>query len=327
MTSDISWPDRVQRRTPCGPIGPKHRVRLRFDQIQPVIRIAHITEYPLNIPERIIYDHEFVLVLQGEGFLRIDGADLAFSAGSFLFLPPFTPHTFISDNDLSAAHVAVHFDFCPGILRWPENGEEMRPYEVMFPAGLTPPRMTSFAPGHWAERALRDVVASFANAAADPLSGLDATMQLCSVIVQMLRWGRSRTEPLSGLANAAFQVNRRRIAAALDYIAAHLAEPITADTLAGIAGISRSRFVSVFREFTGLSPQQFVQNRRIDEARRLLANPALSIKQVAALTGFEDSFYFSRVFRKVDGLSPTQFRAAALANPPGQNDFDGSEQE
>jgi len=52
----------------------------------------------------------------------------------------------------------------------------------------------------------------------------------------------------------------------------------------------------------------FLQRTRLDEARRLLGDPTLTIKEVAARLHFSSEFYFSHFFRKASGMSPTQFR-------------------
>ena len=83
--------------------------------------------------------------------------------------------------------------------------------------------------------------------------------------------------------------------------------------LARAAGLSPSHFTRLFRLWTGLPPGEYLLRKRVEQACKLLGDPTLSIKEVAARSGFDDPYYFSKVFRRVDGLTPTLFREALLA--------------
>jgi AraC-like DNA-binding protein len=81
-----------------------------------------------------------------------------------------------------------------------------------------------------------------------------------------------------------------------------------AAALAKIAGVSYSRLREVFKVSRSETLHDFLQRTRLDEARRLLGDPTLTIKEVAARLHFSSEFYFSHFFRKACGMSPTQFR-------------------
>ena len=87
-----------------------------------------------------------------------------------------------------------------------------------------------------------------------------------------------------------------------------------------LAGLSRavnlsvSRFAHLFREQLGVSPQQFVERRRLDAACRLLELTTRSIASVAAEVGYPDPLYFSTRFRLHTGLSPTTYRASGTTD-------------
>jgi len=90
-----------------------------------------------------------------------------------------------------------------------------------------------------------------------------------------------------------------------------LAEPDRdwqAAALARIAGVSYSRLRDVFKASRSETLHDFLQRTRLDEARRLLGDPTLTIKEVAARLHFSSEFYFSHFFHKASGMSPTQFR-------------------
>ena len=81
-----------------------------------------------------------------------------------------------------------------------------------------------------------------------------------------------------------------------------------AAALAKIAGVSYSRLREVFKVSRSETLHDFLQRTRLDEARRLLGDPTLTIKEAAARLHFSSEFYLSHFFRKASGMSPTQFR-------------------
>jgi AraC-like DNA-binding protein len=80
--------------------------------------------------------------------------------------------------------------------------------------------------------------------------------------------------------------------------------------LASSLGLSYSRFRSIFKCDTGLAPHQFLLNERVACARRLLKDPAVEIKTIGYKMGFNSPSYFSRLFRRKTGTTPSAARLA-----------------
>ena len=72
--------------------------------------------------------------------------------------------------------------------------------------------------------------------------------------------------------------------------------------------IDRSYLYRLFKDKTGVSVSDYITRTRISKAEVLLSNGSLSVKDVAYSVGFPDQMYFSRVFKKINGRTPTQFR-------------------
>jgi AraC family transcriptional regulator len=70
------------------------------------------------------------------------------------------------------------------------------------------------------------------------------------------------------------------------------------------------RFTTLFRESTGQSVRQWVEQRRMDKARRLLAETDLPMKAIAFDLGFASQAVFSTAFRRCAGVSPSTYRAS-----------------
>jgi AraC family transcriptional regulator, arabinose operon regulatory protein len=102
-----------------------------------------------------------------------------------------------------------------------------------------------------------------------------------------------------------------RIQRILEFICAHLEEPLAVRILAKKAGLSRSRFVALFHEEAGLPPQAWIEQRRLTRARDLLDYAGFTSSQIAERVGFASPFYFSLRFKKHFGLSPRHYRDRA----------------
>ena len=86
----------------------------------------------------------------------------------------------------------------------------------------------------------------------------------------------------------------------------------TVDDMAEMAGLSPSRFFTVYKQLFGASPMDDLIAERMDRARWLLRNEPISIAVVAERCGFASIYHFSRTFKKRVGSSPTQFRRASV---------------
>lgn len=100
--------------------------------------------------------------------------------------------------------------------------------------------------------------------------------------------------------------NDRMMRDAVEYLNGHYAAKFDLPWLAAKCGVSETHFRRLFKGYTGRSPRQFITSLRINEAKRLLAG-GVAIKQAAAMVGYDDVFYFMRVFKKVTGVTAGRF--------------------
>jgi transcriptional regulator GlxA family with amidase domain len=114
-----------------------------------------------------------------------------------------------------------------------------------------------------------------------------------------------------------------RLAASLEYMETYLNQPLKVTDLCAMVGLSESRYFELFKIATGTSPLNWLIRARMNRAGELLQASDLQIKQIAGQVGYEDPFYFSRLFKTVHGVSPSQYRlqnqeavlASSLAGP------------
>lgn len=94
----------------------------------------------------------------------------------------------------------------------------------------------------------------------------------------------------------------------VDYIDLQLNRNIEVAELSSIVGMSRADFSAAFRKVFGVPPKQYISVRRLFHAKSLLMETSLPIKAIAAKCGYRDEFFFHRIFKKYNGISPAKYR-------------------
>jgi AraC family transcriptional regulator len=96
----------------------------------------------------------------------------------------------------------------------------------------------------------------------------------------------------------------------LELVRRRFAETITLKDMAEEATLSPYHFSRLFKETIGKTPMQFVTSYRIEQAKKLLADPNLLMSDIAQRCGFADQAHFSRTFKQLEGLTPKDYRQA-----------------
>ena len=94
---------------------------------------------------------------------------------------------------------------------------------------------------------------------------------------------------------------------AIEYIEMNYSHNMTIAEVSSYVGINRKYMHFIFKEYTGVSPQEFLINLRVGKACELMKSYMLSIGDVARSVGYEDQLQFSRAFKKVKGICPSLF--------------------
>lgn len=99
-----------------------------------------------------------------------------------------------------------------------------------------------------------------------------------------------------------------RTRSAIDWMQAHSASPLSVDQLAARVELRPSQFRKTFRDETGFTPQEYLTQLRLSEAKRLLAGTSRTVTDIALATGFNSSAWFATAFKKLTGFSPRDWR-------------------
>lgn len=102
--------------------------------------------------------------------------------------------------------------------------------------------------------------------------------------------------------------SHNKVAAMTEYIRDHLSEPISLDGMSAALFVSKYYMCHLFKRTTGISITAYILLQRILLAKRLLTTTALSVSEIALMSGFSDAAYFSRAFRRSVGLSASEYR-------------------
>ncbi len=92
------------------------------------------------------------------------------------------------------------------------------------------------------------------------------------------------------------------------WIDAHYTETLTLELMAGEFSLSAAHLSRSFKKEFGIGPTEYITRRRIERAKELISDSRLRLSDIAENVGYQDAKYFSRVFRKVTGQSPAEYR-------------------
>lgn len=103
-----------------------------------------------------------------------------------------------------------------------------------------------------------------------------------------------------------------RLQAAIAHVTKQYLRPIPESEVAQLCSMSPSRFCREFKNEFNVTFVEYLANYRMKQAKKLLINPTMPVADVAMAVGFNDPSYFTRVFRKQEGISPSEFRTVSL---------------
>jgi len=168
--------------------------------------------------------------------------------------------------------------------------------------------------GHWCKMVDVRLGALVKAVNAERISGfpsgrlfLDSIEQAIAAALVDAYAGRSRSErPLrGGLAPA-------RLRRVKELVHAKMEDELTLIEMAQAAELSPAHFSRIFRKSTGETPHQFVLRQRVERAKEMLSEAEMRVLDVAMACGFKTQQHFARVFRRVCGASPTDYRSEVL---------------
>lgn len=258
-----------------------------------------------SLGPRVLHDFEIVYIVEGEVVYESDGQRYEIGPGGFVLGRPGFREMYHWDPANRTRHTFMHFGIacCPG--DWPDP--EDWPRVQQRPASLCAPLF---------QRILQRIVEHGASLYTRPepkdcrlvASLIDALLE--PSFTEGFSLERDRPEPVR---RALMHI--RRVVEANPHHSLSLAE------LAAEAHVTEKYLCRLFAKWVGFPPVQTYTLLRLESAMLLLARTNLSVKEVAQRCGFDNALYFSRLFSRTCGLSPTAFRKELVQGRVGPRTF------
>ncbi|MBO5747003.1 MAG: helix-turn-helix transcriptional regulator [Clostridia bacterium] len=226
-------------------------------------------------------DYHFLLITDGSLSALVDGEEYVLSVGDALFYRSGDTQSYtvtVDEAQPFEKHIYVHF--CGSVAD-----------EVLQKAGLVNSCVIFSAPSD-TRRIFEAVLRS--HRAGEEITACGNLLKLVSLLSPNVTRAQSDTVKL--------------IFAEAEYISLHYKDEIDLNECAVRCGLSRSRFSHLFTETVGTSPLQFQQKLRMEQACELLKFTGLTVGEISESVGLSDALYFSRLFKKYTGVSPSVYR-------------------
>jgi AraC-like DNA-binding protein len=236
---------------------------------------------------RILSDFSFVYLTQGSGTFQVRGAKpLLVTAGDVLLIKPGLWHDYAPSQETGWKEYWIMF-----------NGKQA---DKLVSQVELPRRAPLIHYG--TDTSLRHLFAQILDIAAEapPLAEILHTglvLQMAALIQSRLQLQREQGDREESFVHQA----KQRMANAGE-------QQIDMQALAHGLGVSYPHFRRVFKQSTGLPPQQYLLNLRINRAKQLMEEQDIKLSDVARSVGFEDPYYFSRLFKQKTGITPSLWR-------------------
>ncbi|WP_241675012.1 AraC family transcriptional regulator [Paenibacillus luteus] len=275
----------------------------------PSVHYAQFQRMPMGrLSERRLYDFELLYVCQGEAATLMQGQRYQLEAGQLILLPSgiFHQNEIVSAPD--ARFLGIHFDFFDELDIQTEadmlvNESAVWPQKFCYEAVVEGHSALSehpvYTPPIACVQLMELVVEEFTMR---PLGyELACKGLMLQILTLLLRTPLSRT-----LSQAT--VHGARLAELMEQIEAAPSQHWTNSAIAKKMNMSVDHAAKLFKQIAGMPPSEFVQSIRHREARKWLRESDLSIERIGDLVGYSDIHYFSRIFRRHEGISPREYR-------------------
>ncbi len=244
--------------------------------------LHHDIERPQGSPEYI-----FIYCAEGKGEIITGNSKKELTPNSFIIIPPSVPHHYRSSEAEPWSIYWVHFHgTLAGALyaRFTDNPEEPEVTAIPFDEKKLDlfNRIISLSENSFEERNMEVVQFHLLHF-------------LSSIIYH------PETDPSNYAED--------KVTRSVDFMKRNLQSPLTLEQLAANESLSVSRYCELFKLKTGFSPIQYFIHLKIQKSCQYLYFTDMSVKEICRIVGFEDPFYFSRIFKKTMGVSPSKYKS------------------
>ncbi|NMA65726.1 MAG: AraC family transcriptional regulator [Clostridiaceae bacterium] len=238
---------------------------------------------------RTIPDNEFVLITKGRGKVIIAGKTYEACQGILFYFYPGVLHEIESDPDNPLAFLAIHFSFAHVSYSdnlWSIDGGNKK---------LSFKSVIHVRPYIKLKLVLKEIV-DYWN------SKIPGYELVCNGLFQQFLFEliKSKSEEFN-------YSTIEKVKKVMEYISKNLDKKLTVQALAELIKLSPDYLSVAFKNYTGYPVTKYINKCRINSAKKIFYGGNRKIKDVALSLGFSDEFHFSKVFKKYEGISPSEF--------------------
>jgi len=277
-----------------------------------------------------LHTHAFVElchIQSGRGVLTVGGRGAIAAAHTVTVLPPGTAHALAADGGWACAGSLLHFE--PQLLAPGEPEAALQGLFRLAAAGHGSVALRGAA-GQAVETMLQQVgTLSRRTDRAGAEECRRLLGELCQRVLRQVRDARVAAPVRAATAapsGSALPGSRAEIGQVLAYIERNLTRPISRQDLARQAAFAPSYFSALFREATGTTIPEYINARRVLRAQELLRDPQTRVSAVCYAVGFRDLSNFNRVFKRLVGQTPREYRRSALGDAYDPSEAEESEE-
>lgn len=231
----------------------------------------------------------FFWVLEGECFLHIDSESYIVRPGQLAYLP--------KGKMRSYTHASEHFSMYEMAFDVKANGEE-----IMELLGLTEHDFVVDIPD------IEEMSSLFESSHRKELKKNPLyDVAWCAHILDIIRIYAEERKKQSGEESIIFKP-------VLEYMSRNIDKTLKNEELASIVHMQHTYFIKKFRKIYGIPPMAYFNRMKMYKAMGMLVGTTLTIEEISRKTGIFDTSYFSRIFKKHCGVSPTEYRAEFRKN-------------
>lgn len=227
---------------------------------------------------------QILFCASGAGKLKVMDKEYMITENMCIFLPKGIPHEYYSLGDKWEIKWA-----CFG-------GKSVK--DVLFQFRFTEPFVMSIS-----DSSFEPLFKKIYNALTtdEVFGGYTASAIVYELIVNLYRQkntdGGQHSSPKNGI-----------ISKALDFVEINLANPITIEAIAEKCEVTPQHLCRVFKEALDIRPFEYINRKRIQKAKELLIESSMSVSEIGLAVGYGDCSYFSAVFKKLENITPRDFR-------------------
>lgn len=233
-------------------------------------------------------DYYLLYIIKGKMDLTINGKNHIFKKDEFIIISPDTPRSYKSAPDEVVNYYWIHFTGY--------EAEELLKnikisvntiYNIEIHSGIL---------NEW-NKLFHEFIIN------DEHFQLSSSAILKHILVQLSRYTN-------------IEKNKNKFKKSIEYIYENYSVDISIKELSAMEGLSETHYRTLFKSLFGISPCQYIIDRRVESAMVYLKETEKKLSEIASIVGYDDVYYFGRIFKKKTGISPGHYRRQSKNNAP-----------